>query len=284
MKGHIVDAHVHVWTSDLRGYPLALGFSVADMTPPSFTPEQLLEHAEASEVKRIHLIQMSFYGADHRYLLETLERYPQRFSGAGLLTCPEEGGELPAEQARRMLGWGLRAIRVVGGSLGGAEKAWMQHPGYADLFAFSAENNFVLSFLVSPPDLTEIDKMCERFPTATVVIDHMARIGLDRTAIAQATAGLCALARHPGTYVKVGAYYALSRSGPPYGDLLPLIRQVVEAFGAERCMWESDSPFQTLPPHDYASSVALLRDRAPFLSGDEKEYLFRRTAERILFV
>lgn len=276
----IIDAHVHVWTPDLAAYPLAPGFSAADMTPPSFTPEQLLAHAEPHGVKRIHLIQMSFYGGDHRYLLKTLERFPDKFSGAGLLV---DSTEAPVEQARRMVAWGLRAMRVVGGSLRNAPTAWMQDASYDDLFDFSAESGLVLSFLASPTDLAEISRLCQKHPQAPVIIDHMARIGLDTTPADQAAVALCELAKHPNVYVKVGAFYALSRSGPPYEDLLPLIEQVVEAFGPKRSMWESDCPFQTLPPHDYQASVALLRDRAGFLSDDDKEFLLRKTAQRLLF-
>ena len=278
----IIDAHVHVWTPNLKEYPLAPGFTPASITPPSFTLDELLEQAEANGVKRVHLIQMSFYGGDHRYLLDALRRYPKKFSGAGLLVPPEDGGEPPVEQARRMTDWGLRAMRVVGGSLRGRPGEWMGDRGYDDLFAFCAQSQLVPSFLVSPPDLPEIDRMCRRYPEAMVIVDHMARVGLDQTPVHAAADALCDLARHRRVYVKVGAFYALSLSGPPYHDLLPLIRQVIEAFGAQRCMWESDSPFQTLPPHDYAASISLLRG-ATVLSAQEKDHLLRNTAEAVLF-
>ena len=37
-----IDAHSHIWTPDVAHYPLAEGFAVADMKPPSFTAEELL--------------------------------------------------------------------------------------------------------------------------------------------------------------------------------------------------------------------------------------------------
>jgi predicted TIM-barrel fold metal-dependent hydrolase len=81
---------------------------------------------------------------------------------------------------------------------------------------------------------------------------------------------LCALARHPRVLIKVGAFYALGRKAPPYLDLAPLIRRVVRAFGARRCMWESDCPFQVVA-HRYGDSLALVRDRLDFLTDDDKE-------------
>ncbi|MBL8798658.1 MAG: hypothetical protein JNM56_32490 [Planctomycetia bacterium] len=57
-----IDAHVHVWTPDLSHYPLAPGYTVENMKPRSFTPDELFKHSRPAGVERINLIQMSFYG------------------------------------------------------------------------------------------------------------------------------------------------------------------------------------------------------------------------------
>ena len=90
-----------------------------------------------------------------------------------------------------------------------------------------------------------------------MIIDHLGRIGAGPDgAIRDAdVAALCALAKHPKIFVKVGAFYALGKKKPPYLDLAPLIREVVQAFGARRCMWESDCPFQVVQDR-YVDSVA----------------------------
>ena len=92
----------------------------------------------------------------------------------------------------------------------------------------------------------------------------------------------CALAAHPHVFIKVGAFYALGKKTPPYLDLGPLIHRVVQAFGARRCMWESDCPFQVVA-HRYEDSIALIRDRLDFLSKDDRDWLLFRTAEQVLF-
>jgi predicted TIM-barrel fold metal-dependent hydrolase len=115
-----------------------------------------------------------------------------------------------------------------------------------------------------------------------VIIDHLGRIGMTGSIAAPDVDALCALARHPRVYVKVGAFYALGRKTPPYLDLAPLIERVVMAFGARRCMWESDCPFQVVS-HKYTDSIALIRDRLDFLSKDDRDWLLARTAEQTLF-
>jgi predicted TIM-barrel fold metal-dependent hydrolase len=90
------------------------------------------------------------------------------------------------------------------------------------------------------------------------------------------------MSKHKNVYVKVGAFYALGERKPPYLDLLPLIRRVVEAFTPGRCMWETDCPFQVVN-HTYEDSLALIRDHADFLSNSDKDAVLRKTAAKLLF-
>ena len=48
-------------------------------------------------------------------------------------------------------------------------------------------------------------------------------------------------------------------------------------------MWGSDAPYQVQAPHTYAASLALLRDRLAFLTPEDKEWMLRRTAEKLFF-
>jgi len=126
--------------------------------------------------------------------------------------------------------------------------------------------------------------MCRRFPDTTVIIDHLGRIGAgpDGAIRDVDVEALCALAKHAKIYVKVGAFYALGKKTPPYLDLGPLIRRVVRAFGAKRCMWESDCPFQVVKDR-YVDSLALIRDRLDFLGKADRDWLLFRTSEQTLF-
>lgn len=80
-----IDAHVHVWTPNVQKYPLDAAFSVADMQPASFTPDQLLAYTRPSGVDRIVLIQMSFYGLNQDYMFDCLHTYPGVFSAVALI-------------------------------------------------------------------------------------------------------------------------------------------------------------------------------------------------------
>jgi predicted TIM-barrel fold metal-dependent hydrolase len=116
-----------------------------------------------------------------------------------------------------------------------------------------------------------------------VVVDHFARIGMRGEIVADQLEQLCKLARYPNVYVKTSAFYALGKKQPPYTDLLPMIRRVVEAFTPQRIMWASDCPFQVQEKHTYADSIALIRDQADFLSPEDKQAILRGTAEKVFF-
>ena len=125
--------------------------------------------------------------------------------------------------------------------------------------------------------------MCKTHPATPVIIDHLCRIGVDGQVRDKDVDALCAMAGHKRVLVKVGAFYALGNKKAPYADLAPLIRKVVKAFGPERCMWESDSPFQVVDGHTYKDSVELVKTRLEFLSDGDREWLLRKTAEKFFF-
>ena len=120
--------------------------------------------------------------------------------------------------------------------------------------------------------------------------DVLARIGIEGFGTpapgpirAEAVANLVKLARHPGVHVKLSAFYALGRRTPPYDDMIPFIKQLIAAYGPERLMWGSDCPYQLEPPHTYRASIALIRDRLDGVSVEDREWLLRKTAERVFF-
>ena len=140
-----------------------------------------------------------------------------------------------------------------------------------------------MACLIGPDALPELDRMCTAYPHTPVIIDHLARIGADGVIRDADIDRLCAMAKHKNVMVKVGAFYALGKKEPPYTDLAPWIKKVVTAFGARRCMWESDCPFQVQGDHTYQASVDLVLRRLDFLKGDDKEWLLRKTAEDFFF-
>ena len=273
-----IDAHVHVWTPDLQRYPLHPSFNVEQMQPPSFTPEELFKHTRPAGVSRIVLIQMSYYRFDNQYMLDTIARFPGVFSGVGIVDYRAEN---VAETMRELSRQGVRGFRLH--SLGEPVSEWLTHPGMQQVWKTAGQHGLAVCPLINPQDLPTIAQLAERYRDTRVVIDHFARIGISGQIEVAPLKQLCDLARLPGVYVKTSAFYALGKKQPPYTDLIPMIKQLVEAYGTSRLMWASDAPFQVEQPHTYAASLALVHDRLDFLTVAEREDLLRNTAESVFF-
>jgi predicted TIM-barrel fold metal-dependent hydrolase len=272
-----IDAHVHVWTPDVKKYPLAAEFKPQDMVPSSFTPEELFEHARPCGVTRVVLIQMSFYGFDNSYMLDSMRRFPGVFSGVAVI----DENDRPAETMRKLKREGVRGFRIR--PFDRPRDRWLDGPGMAAMWKYGAEENLAMCHLIDADSLPAVDRMCRRFPETPVVIDHFARIGVDGTLRDQDVRRLCDLARHQRVWVKVSAFYALGKKKAPYTDLGPMIRRLLDAYGPQRLMWATDCPYQVQQEHSYAASLELIHDHLDFLTGSDKEWLLRKTAQRVFF-
>jgi predicted TIM-barrel fold metal-dependent hydrolase len=276
--GHYVDAHVHVWTPDTQRYPLAHGFHRKDMKPPSFTPEQLFAHCRPQGVSRVVLIQMNFYEFDNRYMLDAIAQHPGVFRGVGIV---DERKSDVRETMKELSRHGVRGFRIYADRR--KAEAWQHSEGMKKMWAYGADAGLSMCLLADPDALPAVHRMCQAYPRTPVVIDHFARIGMTGHVRQADLDRLCRLADFPHTHVKTSAFYALGQKKAPYTDLGPMIHRLRDAYGASRLMWGSDCPYQVQEGHTYADSIALIRDRLAFLSAEDKQWMLRRTAEKVFF-
>jgi predicted TIM-barrel fold metal-dependent hydrolase len=200
------------------------------------------------------------------------------FSGVAVI---DSEAARPQDEMRRLAKLGVRGFRIV--SWGKDARRWLDGEGMAKMWRCGAQDKLAMCCLINPDALASIDAMCRKFPDTPVVIDHFARVGVDGTIGERDLASLCHLAKHKHVYVKISAFYALGKKTPPYTDLAPMVRRLVDAFGHERLMWASDCPFQVQGNHTYAASLELVRDRLDFLPGEARQWLLRKTAQRVFF-
>ena len=271
---------MHVWNADRDRYPLMAGANSEAIRPRTFLPEELFGHCRPAGVARVVLIQMSFYGYDNRYMLEVMAAHPGVFSGVAVI---DDRAAAPDVTMREYKAQGVRGFRLRPRDRNVDYGAWLGSAGMQSMFRCGAEEGLAMCFLVEPDALDSIGNMCQTFPDTPVVIDHLARIGVDGTIRDEDVDRLCHLAQHENVTVKVSAFYALGAKKPPHHDLAPMIRRVFGAFGPERLMWASDCPFQVDPGHTYLESIDLIRSGLGFLTASDREWLLRRTAERVFF-
>lgn len=272
-RGYI-DAHSHIWTPDVQRFPLALGKTIADLKPLSFTPETLIELGETEEVTRHVLISHGpFYGFNNDYLIHAAKKYPGVFAIVGAMDPALD--RIPVRMiANRRLG--ITGYRILPNN----NTNWLQAAPMQTMWRTGAKEGIAMCPLINPKHIAGLGPMCEKFPDTTVVIDHCARIDTQHeTELNQ----LCALAKHKNVHVKISAFYAFGAKQPPYLEQIPKTKRLFEAFGPRRLMWASDCPYQLDGENTYAASIALVRDKLNFVTAEDKQWLLRRTAEKVFF-
>ncbi len=283
-----VDSHSHLWSPDRVRYPLRPGATEVNVVPTGFTPGEFFSHARAEGVNRVVLIgHTGHFGFDATYLTDLIKARPGEIAVQAFLDHADPNITARMAELKRQ---GVKAFRVR--LLDPWQSAFADDHPIMKAYQFAAAQQLAICPLTNPDWLPELDRLSAKFPATMMVIDHFARIGVDgfgQTPPVPGTikpadvANLVKLARHPSTYVKLSAYYALGRRTPPYDDMLPMIQNLLAAYGPERLMWGSDSPYQIVAPHTYKASIALIRDRLDGLSEGDREWLLRKTAERVFF-
>lgn len=272
-----IDAHSHVWTPDTEHYALAPGFRRANMDPPSFTADELLAQAKPAGVNRVVLIQMSFYGHDNSYMLDCMKRFPGTFSGVAVI---DQNQPKPEDEMVRLKKLGVRGFRIYPQNQEYAR--WLDGAGLKSMFATGGREKLNMCCLIDTNALPALSKACTAYPDTPVVIDHLCRIGTSGQILPEDVKALCDMARHKHVTVKISAFYALGQKKPPYHDLAPMIKQVYEAYGPQRLMWATDCPFQVVD-HTYQQSIDLIKNGLDFLTAEDKEWILRKTAEKVFF-
>ena len=273
-----IDAHVHVWPKFSADYPLDSQYTQADLVPESFTPESILKLCENEFVRRVLLIQMSFFGFDNSYMLDCIQKRPRQFRGVAII---DHDAPDVTERMTDLKQRGVRGFRLYANAANTAK--WDASPGIDTMFKTAAKTKQAICLLADPEVLPTIDAMATKYPSTRIVIDHFSRIGMRGPVNPNDLDKLCKLARHRRIFVKTSAFYALGAKKPPYLDLLPMIQQLRDAFTANRLMWGSDCPYQVQGEHSYKASLALIANQANFLSEIEIKAIFGRTADELFF-
>ena len=176
----------------------------------------------------------------------------------------------------------------------------MTSPGFRPAFEHLIKRNLSFDAAVFHHQIPEIIAVADAFPQATLILNHCgSAILMDETdeagrqrVFAHWRSLMRELARRPNVYCKVGGmglipwHFGLEARRDPIGyqELArlwgPWVTETIEAFGAERCMMESDYP----PDSRSAGFVPLwnaLKHIVRNASASEKAALFHGTAARV---
>jgi L-fuconolactonase len=242
----ILDPHVHVWKHQAQ-FPFAPGAKVPDYDA---TPEMLLDLMKANGVAKTVIIQVIHYRYDNRYL------------------APDHLTRLTRED-------GFHGVRL--SPAGDATGDWIRGPLMPPLWKRCDDLKVPMTLLVPIGRLPDVQKLVERFPELTIVIDHMADCPVDHP---EQLEMLVALVRYPKVFVKISHTWSLSKESYPWLDAQRLVQRLYHTFGPQRLMWATDWPIAK-DRASYRQRLTVVRDEMKFLNADDKSWMLSKTVERV---
>ena len=247
------DTHFHVF-GPLDRFAYATN---RKYTPPPAPLEAYFALAERLGISRAVCVHPNVHGPDNAVTLDALQR-----SNGRLLGIVKASDRLSIAQLREMDAAGVRGVRFAFNPQHGGEL----DSALLDQFASWAEDlRWCIDFHLAPADL---EPLVPRLSTlgVPVIIDHFARIDPARGVDQRPFRVLLDLLRRDHVWVKLSGADRISRTGPPYGDVVPFARALIAA-APTRVIWGTDWPHSgyfdsARMPHD-AALADLVFDFAP---------------------
>lgn len=262
----VVDSHAHVWALDPDTYPWQPTMGYTPSGPAE--PATLLAAMDGAGVDRTVLVQPSVYGSDHRFLLETVQAFPDRFMPIGLVDPADAAsGRAASSLVNDGRCVGLRvnlSLDLQRAAVQADAPGWLHLEGLAVPICLRA----------TPAHHELVKTILARHGGTRFVVDHL---GLPETGQpAATTARLSELSRFDHCWLKIAGLSRFSTSAVPYPDVLPVLQAAVDLFGPSRLLWGSDFPFVD-PPAGYAAPIRAI-ESIPDLRPADVDRLLGGTA------
>ncbi len=222
------DTHFHVFGPSDR-FPYAPD---RRYTPPDSPLEDYFVLMEKLGIERGVVVHPNLHGSDNAVTLDAVARSDGRFLGIVKLEA-----SAAFEDLRRLDALGVRGVRFAFNP---------RHGGTfdSDLFdraaGWCARLGWQIELHSAPEDLVRLAGRLAR-AGVPVVIDHFGRVDVSLGLDQEPFRVLLDLAKERHVWVKLTGADRISRTGPPYGDVVPFARALIAA-APDRVVWGTDWP------------------------------------------
>jgi len=241
------DSQFHVF-GPADKYPVRPG---AAYEMPSATVDRALHMHRALGIQRGVVVQPTTYGADHSATLDGIKAAGPNYRGCANAAVFDSANH--ATLARLHAG-GIRGARFSRQSLGIA----LTPDAFARAIARIRELGWYAKVQPEPAGFAEQAAQYEKLDIP-VLIDHMGRpnpaAGKDDPSLKK----VIELLERGNFWVMLSLAEKISKAGPPWDDVIPVMRALIEA-APDRVIWASDwpHPVSTSQPPNEADLVELL--------------------------
>ena len=271
----IVDTHAHIYSEDTGRYPRIPNPYLPQ--PGHGTVEHLKREVENSRVHRVVIVQtFTAYGHDNRLTIDVVRENRDWTTGVLNLDPYDEKSVEIMEQARSV---GVRGNRVSAGWP--ADDSVLKE--HRRLWEAAHRLDVVICALLNPPNCRSLAKLMEEFPDVPVVLDHCANLRASDFPDSENLKTVLSLSRFENLYAKLSFIVTGSEEEFHYRDMFEMVRQIIDAYAPERCIWGSDFPTSLwIPKVTYQQHLEIFKEHLG-LSDDEKAAILGKTALKLWF-
>lgn len=231
-----VDAHCHVFGPS-RDFPYS---PIRKYTPYDAPAEKLYALRNHLGFSRNVLVQASCHGKNNDAMVDALFKSGGKARGVAIVDPSISDAELVALDDAGVRGVRFNFLKRLVDPTPKSE--------YLKIAKRIAKMGWHCVVYFEAEDIEEITPFLKRIPTI-VVIDHMGRpdVALGSNHV-QFQKFIKLLEDHPNFWVKVSCPERLSVSGPPYEDVVPFSKALVDRF-PNRVLWGTDWPHPNVKSH-----------------------------------
>jgi predicted TIM-barrel fold metal-dependent hydrolase len=271
----IVDSHTHLFAPDQARYPLA--DPNASYRPETDGSVELLRRQmDEAGVDRALTISPWPYRWDMRYALDALAAHRSWLAVAVLIDPRSPTG--PDRLERYVREHGVCGLRIHGRTV---DLGPYDDPATTPLWAKAAELGVTLDACAALDEYPKVAQRALEFPDLPIILDHCGYISGELSPREPTLAPVVEMARYPNVYAKLTFLPLASQGAYPFTDVHWMARTIIDAFGAERCMYGSNFPTaQYNPKVSYGQTVRLFAE-AVELDDEERAWVLGGTAARL---
>ena len=279
----IIDAHSHLWLHQdtevngekiktlENGQSLFMG-EVRQMLPPFMidgrnSAEVFLANMNYAQVGAAVVTQEYIDGIQNDYLLEVMEKYPDRFFVCGMCEFRKPGF---LEQAKELISKGFKAIKIPAHRLElKSGRVLLNSPEMMDMFRLMEKHNIILSIDMAEGDtqIGEMEDIITECPELKIAIGHFGMVTKPDWQ------KQILLARHKNVMIESGGItWLFNDEFYPFKGAIKAIREAADLVGYEKLMWGSDYP-RTITAITYKMSYDFITKSEEILESDKRLFL-----------
>ena len=269
-----IDTHPHVISTDAVRYPNApINGHKSDWSRERpVSVEQMISAMDEAGISKSALVQASTCYGNDNFVADAVAAHPDRFTGVFSVDplAPDAPEKIRYWSGRRLTGMRL----FTAGSTMQKQADWIDDPLCFPAWECVSELGIPVCMQMTVEAIPQLIHILDRFPKATVILDHLSKPSLSDGPPYSAAADVFRLADYKNLYLKISPHtLAEARNGKAtYATFFPYL---VSKFGASRIAWGSNFPASkgTLAELLKASQEAL-----SMLSAEDRDWIFAKTA------